>query len=45
MVETTTSRKKQAEGGSNEVVLDKRLIIEVLKTLEGLKRVLQEAIK
>jgi hypothetical protein len=29
----------------NEIMLDRQLIIEILKTLEGLKRVLQSCLK
>lgn len=45
MIDPDMTEKRCAKEKSDEVVLDRQLIIEILKTLEGLKRVLHSFIK
>ena len=45
MPDSVTAKRQQTEEKQDTVVLDKRLIIELLKTLEGIKRVLHSCLK
>jgi len=45
MVDLIIIEEQRERAKPDEVILDKKLVIEILKALEGVKRVLQAAIK